>query len=120
VLAGDGRGAARLGYWSGNAVLYATVFAGLISFNYLAQGVVIPNAVRTLDPGASAIVTLLSMANPSSICWAIEMVGYGFLGLECGGPGDGAGRGRLRSRPRRALPRRASSGPELRWWRGAR
>ena len=31
--------------------------------------------------GDGAVVAALSMSSPSSICWAIEMFGYGFLGL---------------------------------------
>jgi hypothetical protein len=63
------------------ALIYATVFASLISFNYLAQGVVVPGAARGLEAGAGVVITLLSMANPASVCWPIEMIGYGFLGL---------------------------------------
>jgi hypothetical protein len=59
-------------------VVFAAVFAALIAFNYLAQTALVPAAVAR---GDGALVALLSMNSPSAICWAIEMFGYGFLGL---------------------------------------
>jgi len=55
-------------------LLLSGVYASLVSFNYIANAWYVPHAA---DPGA---VSVLSMANPRSLCWAIEMVAYGLLG----------------------------------------
>jgi hypothetical protein len=60
------------------ALVMAAVFAALISFNYIAQTAIVPNAVKS---GGASTIALLTMANPASICWSIEMFGYGFLGV---------------------------------------
>jgi hypothetical protein len=53
------------------------VFASLISFNYIIQIAYVPNA---LDQNG-VILSFVSMANPKSIAWALEMFGYAILGL---------------------------------------
>lgn len=53
------------------------IFGSLLSLNYIIQVVYIPNALDQND----AILSLLTMANPKSLAWAIEMFGYGILGL---------------------------------------
>jgi hypothetical protein len=37
--------------------------------------------IREYTPDLDPIITLLAVTNPSSLFWAIEMWGYGFLGL---------------------------------------
>ena len=54
-----------------------TVFGSLISLNYIIQIAYLPHA---LDQDA-AILSFLAMANPTSVAWAIEMFGYGILGV---------------------------------------
>lgn len=61
------------------ALVITAVFASFICFNYVAQLAVVP-ALRHDDP-PSPLVAALSMANPRSLCWALEMFGYGFLGV---------------------------------------
>jgi hypothetical protein len=53
------------------------VFASLISFNYLLQIAYVPSALDQTE----AILSFISMANPSSVAWALEMFGYAILGL---------------------------------------
>ncbi len=60
---------------------FATVFASVISLNYVAQTAIVPTAVHRNDITGAITITLLTMANPSSVGWALEMFGYGFLGL---------------------------------------
>jgi len=59
-------------------VVFAAVFAALIALNYIAQTALVPAAVAR---GDGPLIGLLSMTSPAAICWAIEMFGYGFLGL---------------------------------------
>jgi hypothetical protein len=70
------RGEARP--WALVGLVFTAVFCALIAFNYIAQTALVPAAVRR---GDGAAVATLAMASPSSICWSIEMFGYGFLGL---------------------------------------
>jgi len=56
-------------------LLLTGLFGALVSFNYIANAWYVPHAA---DLGA---VSVLSMANPRSLCWAIEMVAYGLLGV---------------------------------------
>ncbi len=63
------------------AVALATVFAALIGLNYIVQTTFLPAIVR--DGGAvyEPLVAALAMANPIALSWAIEMWGYGVLGV---------------------------------------
>jgi hypothetical protein len=63
------------------ALLFTSIGCGLIAFNYFTQATYIPALIRnythTLDP----IITMFAVTNPYSLFWALEMWGYGFLGL---------------------------------------
>jgi len=56
---------------------FTTVAAGLIYFNYVLQVAFIPIALEDHP----AIVAATTMANPASLGWALEMIGYGILGI---------------------------------------
>jgi hypothetical protein len=62
-------------------LIFTSIAGGLIFFNYLIQTTVIPVLVKSYSPEFDPIISTLSMSNPESIPWAIEMWGYGFLGL---------------------------------------
>lgn len=55
--------------------------ATLVFFNYVLQTTFVPALVRGGAPSADGILSFLTMANPASLAWALEMWGYGFLGL---------------------------------------
>jgi hypothetical protein len=76
------------------SLILVAVFAALIGFNYIAQTTIVPGAVRRGGVEGGAVVALLTMSNPSAVCWAIEMYGYGFLGLAsaCAAPCFGGSR----------------------------
>jgi len=59
------------------ALITASVYATLISFNYIIQVAYVPMLVKSNQPMAG----YLTMSNPSSVCWAIEMFGYLFQGI---------------------------------------
>ena len=63
------------------ALIFTAIACGLISFNYFIQAALIPALIRNYTPALDPVVTLFAVANPSSLFWAIEMWGYGFLGL---------------------------------------
>jgi hypothetical protein len=63
------------------AVVLTAAFAALIFFNYIVQTTFVPTLARNYRPEYEAIIASLSMANSTSLAWAIELWGYGFLGL---------------------------------------
>jgi hypothetical protein len=58
-----------------------TIFCVLISFNYISQISFVHNLVSDYMPEYDAAISIFSMSNPRSLCWAIEMWGYGILGV---------------------------------------
>lgn len=63
------------------AVIFTSIACGLISFNYFTQAAYIPAVVRNYESSLAPVINIFSVTNPISIFWAIEMWGYGFLGL---------------------------------------
>jgi len=59
------------------AVMFVTVFAVLIGFNYTLQIAWVP----VLAGEKQEALRLVTMSNPRSLAWVLEMFGYGFLGL---------------------------------------
>jgi hypothetical protein len=62
------------------AVAFTAVSASLIFFNYVLQTAFVP---LWLDKNES-LVSMVTMANPVSLGWALEMYGYGILGVATG------------------------------------
>lgn len=63
------------------SVVWTTIFATLIFFNYICQTTFIHHLATHYQPGYNTAIETLSMANPASLSWAIEMWGYAFLGV---------------------------------------
>jgi hypothetical protein len=63
------------------ALIFTAVFAAFIFFNYVAQTTFVPTLARSYDPSSAALISALSMSNPASLAWGIEMWGWGFLGV---------------------------------------
>lgn len=59
------------------AVTMTGIFASLVFLNYVLQTTFVPQWITTSDP----IVGVVTMANPRSLGWALEMYGYGVLGI---------------------------------------
>ena len=59
------------------AVIFVAAFAVMIGLNYSLQVAWVPVLIRTQDP----LLARITMYNPQSVAWALEMFGYGFLGL---------------------------------------
>jgi hypothetical protein len=57
--------------------LLTAIYGALVAFNYIANACYVGQASSS-DLGA---VSALSMANPRSLCWAIELFAYGILGM---------------------------------------
>lgn len=63
--------------YSGMAIIFAAVYVVIIGLNYTLQVAYIP-AVMHLNP---EVAGMLTMVNPMSVSWVLEMFGYAFLGL---------------------------------------
>lgn len=62
------------------AIALSAAFAAMIFTNYAIQTAVIPAIVHSRSASDAPILAALTMANPHSIGWALEMWGYGLLG----------------------------------------
>lgn len=60
---------------------WTIVFCTLISFNYICQTTFVRILALHYKPEYNSAISTFSMSNPHSFCWAIEMWGYGFLGI---------------------------------------
>lgn len=63
------------------ALLFAAPFAAFIFLNYVLQTTFVPVLARAYEPTDAALLGALSMSNPRSLAWGIEMWGWGFLGV---------------------------------------
>ena len=63
------------------AWLASAVFACFILLNYSLQTAYLPALARSYQPGDGALLTALSMSNPESLAWALEMWGWGCCGV---------------------------------------
>lgn len=63
------------------ALLFAMLYATLVFFNYIVQTTFVPELARTYRAEFDPLITMFSMTNPAALSWAIEMWGYGLLGV---------------------------------------
>jgi hypothetical protein len=79
------------------ALAFTAVAAALVFFNYVLQTAVVPQSLS----GDGAILSLLTMANPRSLGWSLEMYGYGVFGVATALAAPlferGGGQGRIRA-----------------------
>jgi hypothetical protein len=62
-------------------VVTSSLGATFVFFNYLVQTTVVPALVGANRPEQEALMAALTMVNPASLAWPLEMWGYAFLGL---------------------------------------
>jgi len=63
------------------ALLFGAVFAAFVCLNYALQTSYVPSLARGYQPADAPLVDALSMSNPKSLAWALELWGWGFAGL---------------------------------------
>jgi len=63
------------------ALIATVMFACFALFNYVIQTTFIHNLATHYNEHFDSAIEALSMSNPMSICWAIEMWGYAFMGV---------------------------------------
>jgi len=66
---------------TGAALAVTGAFAAFICFNYVAQTTYVPDLARRYEPANAPLIAALSMSNPQSLAWAIEMWGWGLFGV---------------------------------------
>ena len=63
------------------ALVLTGAFAAMIFINYSIQTTVVPALVSSASSSDLALVGLLTMVNPKSLGWSLEMWGYAVLGV---------------------------------------
>jgi hypothetical protein len=58
-----------------------SIGASFVIFNYVTQTTFVPAVVNAYTSELGPVLTTLSMSNPNSLPWALEMWGYGLMGL---------------------------------------
>jgi hypothetical protein len=80
---------------TGAAKVFAGAAAAMVLTNYAMQIAVVPGLMRSSAPGEASLVALLTMANPASVGWGLEMWGYAVLGVATWLAAEAFGRSRL-------------------------
>jgi hypothetical protein len=79
---------------TGAALVFCGIAGALVFQNYVLQTTFVPHLARADAAENATLIAAFSMANPSSFAWALEMWGYGFLGVAtwlCAGVFAGGG-----------------------------
>jgi len=63
------------------ALVFMSIGAAFATFNYVTQTTFIPIVAGDYTSELDPVIATLTMANPRSLAWAIEMWAYGFIGL---------------------------------------
>jgi len=63
------------------ALLFAACFGALIFFNYVVELTFVPVLARPYLPENGPLLAALSMRNPRSLAWGLEMSGYALFGV---------------------------------------
>ncbi len=67
--------------WALSGLIINVVFTTLVILNYIIQTTYIPYLAVNNPPETSLVLPVFSMANPGSFAWALEMYGWGGIGL---------------------------------------
>lgn len=63
------------------SLICTTIFSAFIFFNYICQTTFIHHLANNYKPEYDTLIATLSMANPKSLSWSMEMWGYAILGV---------------------------------------
>jgi hypothetical protein len=63
------------------ALVFTAAFAALVFSNYVLQTTLVPALVADYTEGNASLLAAVTMSNPKSLGWALEMWGYGLLGV---------------------------------------
>ena len=67
--------------WALSGLMINVVFTAVVFLNYIIQTTYIPYLATNNPPETATILPVFTMANPGSFAWALEMYGWGGIGL---------------------------------------
>lgn len=67
--------------WAFSALVINVVFTAIVFLNYIIQTTYVPYLAANNPPETASVLAVFSMANPGSFAWALEMYGWGGIGL---------------------------------------
>ena len=67
--------------WAFSALAINMVFTAVVFLNYIIQTTYVPYLAANNPPETATVLAVFSMANPGSFAWALEMYGWGGIGL---------------------------------------
>ena len=67
--------------WAFSGLVINMVFTAVVFLNYIIQTTYIPYLASNNPPETATILPVFTMANPGSFAWALEMYGWGGIGL---------------------------------------
>lgn len=67
--------------WALSGLTLNVVFTAVVFLNYIIQTTYVPYLATNNPPETESVLAVFSMANPGSFAWALEMYGWGGIGL---------------------------------------
>lgn len=67
--------------WALSALAVNVIFTAVVFLNYIIQTTYVPYLATNNPPETDSVLAVFSMANPGSLAWALEMYGWGGIGL---------------------------------------
>jgi len=67
--------------WALSGLVINVVFTSIVFLNYIIQTTYVPYLAMNRPPELAAVLPVFTMANPGSFAWALEMYGWGGIGL---------------------------------------
>ncbi|MBK9359406.1 MAG: hypothetical protein IPN08_18875 [Bacteroidales bacterium] len=67
--------------WALSGLVINVVFTAVVFLNYIIQTTYVPYLAVNRPPELAAVLPVFTMANPGSFAWALEMYGWGGIGL---------------------------------------
>lgn len=67
--------------WALSGLAINIVFTAVVFLNYIIQTTYVPYLAANNPPETSSVLAVFSMANPGSFAWALEMYGWGGIGI---------------------------------------
>jgi hypothetical protein len=67
--------------WALSGLVINVVFTAVVFLNYIIQTTYIPFLANNNPPETTTVLPVFTMANPGSFAWALEMYGWGGIGV---------------------------------------
>ncbi|HTJ45437.1 MAG TPA: hypothetical protein VL463_25200 [Kofleriaceae bacterium] len=63
------------------ALVFVGIYGAMVTLNYVLQTTFVPALASRYTPADDSMISALTMSNPRSLAWALEMWGYGMSGV---------------------------------------